>query len=112
MTKFTHIGQWLYHFRSRKGLLKKDIKVALGIEYEGFIENIEAGRRQVPSDKVEVLCRVLNCPVDTYIEASVKDYEANLREEIQGTKGKPLAVEASSNLLDVTISNDPFGGLL
>lgn len=107
MNKHSYVGQWLFHHRTRNGKTKKDIRLALGMEYEGGIENIEAGKRAVSPDRVELLCKVLNAPLDSYIEASLKDHEANLRHDITGTPKKAEEIETTSTAID-----DSFGGLL
>lgn len=109
MNKHTYVGQWLYHHRTRNGKTKKDIRIALGMEYEGGVENIESGRRAVSPEKVVLLCRLLNVPVDSYIEASLKDHEANLKHDIFGG---PTKIETVKTTAKEIPDEDIFGGLL
>lgn len=109
MNKHTHVGQWLFHHRTRNGLMKKDIKLALGMDYEGGVENIEAGKRAVSPERVMILCKLFKVPVESYIEASLKDHEANLRHDIFGEPSLPKDIETTSNVIN---DEDIFGGLL
>ena len=59
-------GYWVRRARERKGLTLKEVAAALG--YSGNSLSTpslwEAGKRQVPGDRMEPLARLLSLPAD------------------------------------------------
>ena len=100
-----HLANWFKSNRLRKGLSTRDVKLALGVQYEGYIENIEAGRRKPPMEKVSTLCKLFDVRIETFVDAMVADFREEITSKVS-TKKKPIEVEAKP------ITTDDFGGLL
>lgn len=103
--KHKHLAKWFKDNRTRRGLTLRDVRIALGVTYEGYIENIEAGRKKPPMEKVSTLCKFFGVGVETFIAAMVADFRDDITSQIK--EGK--AVNAKATKIE---TDEGFGGLL
>ena len=72
--------------RIRKGISQREMDLALGgsVKTKGQLtSNCERGKCGIPSKHIRAVCKALDIPISTLVDAMVRDYSENLMVEVE-----------------------------
>lgn len=65
--RYTVLGEYLQKMRTEAGLTQREVSLALGYSSAQFISNFERGIAVPPLNKLKVLIKMYNMPVETVL---------------------------------------------
>ena len=77
---FDSIGQWVAHWRRKRGLTQAQLAERLGC-VQGAVGNYESGRNDVSRDTFVAIARSLSVPEDRWAEGMKLPTESTSRSE-------------------------------
>lgn len=87
--RYTVLGEYLQKMRTEAGLTQREVSLALGYSSAQFISNFERGIAVPPLNKLKVLIKMYNMPVDTVLNI-ILDTEREIMSSALKTKAKSV----------------------
>ena len=75
------LGKRVKMYRERRNLSQEELSKMLGYSHKTSISNIEAGKANVPSDKLFQFATVLNCTVDDLLGTNTEFEDTQVKAE-------------------------------
>ena len=85
-------GKWLKKLREEQGLSQSQLAAKIGVDYYGFVSQIEAGRARVPPDRYEVWAEAMEMDAGAFVRKLLRYYDP-ITYELAFARANPAQAE-------------------
>ena len=85
-------GKWLKKLREEQGLSQSQLAAKIGVDYYGFVSQIEAGRARVPPDRYEVWAEAMEMDAGEFVRKLLRFYDP-ITYELAFARANPAQAE-------------------
>ena len=85
-------GKWLKKLREEQGLSQSQLAAKIGVDYYGFVSQIEAGRARVPPDRYEVWAEAMEMDAGEFVRKLLRYYDP-ITYELAFARANPAQAE-------------------